>query len=322
MLRRTLLFMFITLSLILDVTGYANDSAVETAAGGLKLRKERNVLMQKERLYISKDQITVEYEFLNTTNGPVVSEVAFPIPAYRYKYDDPPRNFADFKAWIDGQPIDVKKEVRAFVQKREVTADLRNAGLNIETFGDFDPDDETKRALILEPDIRKKLIKVGAIKNRDKSEPQRYGPEWECRIKYHWTQEFPANSVVRIKHVYKPVVGYSPVQIQKFKQQFTDTCVTNATYSEARKRVEEKMRINPGNNNYFGVMWVSYILTTANTWQTPIKDFELIVEGETGDLPSFCWDGPIESLSENKLKAHKIDYVPSKDLKIYFLTSF
>ena len=47
------LILTVALLLASAVCASANDSAVETAAGGLKLRKEQSVLMQKERLYIS-----------------------------------------------------------------------------------------------------------------------------------------------------------------------------------------------------------------------------------------------------------------------------
>ena len=119
----------------------ANDAAVETAVGGLKLRKIHAVSMEREYLSISRELVTVEYEFLNTTESPVSSEVAFPLPPFRYRYDDLAgnRDIADFKAWLNDKPIEVKKEVRAFVKGREVTAPLRKAGITIERFGNFDP---------------------------------------------------------------------------------------------------------------------------------------------------------------------------------------
>ena len=46
-------------------------------------------------------------------------------------------------------------------------------------------------------------------------------------------------------------------------------------------------------------VWVDYILTTANTWKTPIKDFELVVERPKPErheqyYVSFCWDGKVK----------------------------
>ena len=44
-----------------------NDSAASTAVGGIQLRREQDISMEKERLTISETKVTVEYEFLNQT---------------------------------------------------------------------------------------------------------------------------------------------------------------------------------------------------------------------------------------------------------------
>src|SRR3990172_12440461 len=108
----------------------ANDSAVETAAGGLRLRNEHSVLMEKEHLTIRSNGVAVEYEFRNTTDKLVNSEVAFPIPEFEYKFEDSggPRDFSDFRAWVDGKPIPVSKEIRSFARGREITRTLKAAG--------------------------------------------------------------------------------------------------------------------------------------------------------------------------------------------------
>ena len=140
-------------------SAYANDSAVETSAGGLRLSKVHSVLMEKERLFISRELVRVEYVFRNTTAKPVISEIAFPIPTFSYAFDDPGgrRDFSDFKAWINGKSIKVDKEVRAYVKGRDVTADLRRAMITIEAFGDFDPSDDNNEIARLKPGIRSQL---------------------------------------------------------------------------------------------------------------------------------------------------------------------
>ena len=80
------------------------------------------------------------------------------------------------------------------------------------------------------------------------------------------------------------------------------------------------MQQNPRGNNYFKADWVSYILTTANTWQTPIKDFELIVQAKKGKLITFCRDGPVHKKENEQYRVHKTDFVREKDLKVYFLS--
>lgn len=234
--------MIAAIFLLMASSAQANDSAVETAVGGLKLRKEHSVLMEKERLFISEKLVRVEYEFRNTSNEDVISEVAFPIPPYEYDINYMGRDFPDFKAWVDGKPFQVKKEVRAYIKDRDVSHDLRQTGITIENFGDFEPDNNNQ-IKALKPEMRNRLSEKAS-------------------------------------------------------------CNVNAG--------------EPGRNNYFSSSWVSYILTTANTWQTPIKDFELIIQGEKDDLVSFCWDGPVEKTGDAQLRARKTDFVPATDLKVYF----
>jgi len=292
----------------LTVSAAANDSAVETAVGGLKLRKEHSVLMKKERLYISHKAVKVEYEFLNTSNEPVASEVAFPIPPIKFVVDDPggKRDFSNFKAWINDAPISVKKEIRAFVKDREVTEELRNAKLSIENFGNYDVDAPKNPFESLKPEVRAKLVKIGALRTKD------YWPQWEVHIKYHWHQDFSPGTIVRIKHEYKPVAGFAFADIKDFKKYWKDTkdtCIDQKTFTELKRREKD---------NAFNIEWVTYILTTANTWQTPLEDFELIVEGKKGDLISFCWDGPVEKIGPGKFRAQVKDFVPTKNLKVFF----
>jgi hypothetical protein len=297
----------------------ANDSAVETAAGGLRLRKENSVLMEKERLLISKKTVRVEYDFRNTTNEAVVSEVAFPIPPYKYVFDDMSRDFADFKAWIDEKPVKVQKEVRALVKGRDVTEELLKAKINIATFGGYDVSTATDQITELKPEIRKRLLNLGIVKeHKQKGKVVEYSPSWEVSIKYHWQQEFRPEKVVHIKHEYVPVAGYTQLQLQSVKKQIPDSCIAPATFNEVKKRVAKAMRKQPLGNNYFSAGWVSYILTTANTWQTPIRDFEMVIQAEKDEVISLCWDGPLEKVGESKLRTRKQDFVPTKDIKAYF----
>jgi hypothetical protein len=74
--------------------------------------------------------------------------------------------------------------------------------------------------------------------------------------------------------------------------------------------------------------YVDFILTTANTWKTPIEDFTLIVErphwknykgeNDLGDYVSFCWDGPVKRMDADHFSAHVENLVPAKELRIGF----
>ena len=78
---RFVLALAILLALI-PGTASPNDAAASTAAGGIQLRREARISMEKERLFISEKKITVEYEFLNETDQDITTEVAFPVPPY------------------------------------------------------------------------------------------------------------------------------------------------------------------------------------------------------------------------------------------------
>jgi hypothetical protein len=107
------LFAYLIPILLCASLARANDSAVETSVGGLKLRKLHAVSMEKERLFVSSDKVIVEYEFLNKTKSPVSSEVAFPLPPFRYILDDLAgnRDFGDFKAWVNDAPCRSRKKL-------------------------------------------------------------------------------------------------------------------------------------------------------------------------------------------------------------------
>jgi hypothetical protein len=70
--------------------------------------------------------------------------------------------------------------------------------------------------------------------------------------------------------------------------------------------------------------WVDYVLTTANNWKTPIKDFELVIEKPKQKDPfgpylvSLCWDGQFEPEGANLLISRKTNYVPKDDLRVTF----
>ncbi|HWR50522.1 MAG TPA: DUF4424 family protein, partial [Bryobacteraceae bacterium] len=50
-------------ALLLLPPAFGNDSAASVGLGGVQLRREPRISMEKERLTISVDKITVEYEF-------------------------------------------------------------------------------------------------------------------------------------------------------------------------------------------------------------------------------------------------------------------
>ncbi len=304
----------------------ANDGAAETGIGGIRLRKEKSVAMVKERLTISKDRVRVEYEFRNDTDKDVVTEIAFPIPDYEYPGEDPggERDFKDFRVWVDGKPRRFGTEARAFLKGTEVTADLQALKVPIESFGGFchwDLDVRKNEYVVdrlSEPD-KQKLVSKGILNPANKDDPGwSFSPTWTAKVTYHWTQRFYAKSVTKIAHEYTPVAGFGMVIPANLKTEHPDACADDGLIKSLQAGALRREATKPESGQYVKAAWVKYILTTANTWKTPIRDFELRIERPEGARVSFCWDGPVEKAG-TVLRAQRSDFSPSKELTVYFL---
>lgn len=292
-------------------TVYANDSAAAIAAGGIQLTRQENISMEKEELFISKDKITVAYEFRNVTDKDITTEIAFPIPEFGVLstlHGIP--SFGDFKVFINGKSIFYETEIKAFIKGKDVTSILKENGIQPETFGGFVADEindgDSYVVNRLPAEKINQLMAFGIFKD---SSPEHW-PEWTGVIKYHWKQTFPARQVVSIRHEYKPVVGGS-VNPHEYTEQVVD-CLDKSTISSLDQVGH-------------GCGWIKYILTTANTWKTPIGDFILRIEpdkdknsGKTTDM-KLCWDGPdVFNDKGGEINIHLKNYVPQKELTVLF----
>jgi hypothetical protein len=80
-------------------------------------------------------------------------------------------------------------------------------------------------------------------------------------------------------------------------------------------------------DTWLEMAWVDYILTTANSWKTPIKDFTLIIDKRKNSghivaperrYVSMCWDGPVRQMDAAHLFLHKTNFVPKKEIRVAF----
>jgi hypothetical protein len=324
--------LLLSLSVGLTPTLHADDGAASIAAGGIiVMKRETRIVMAKEVLTISPRQVLVDYDFRNDSEGDITTEVAFPIPEYGFA-DDMGREtiaqqgFDDFKLWVAGEPRTFNIETRAFVGKREVTALLAQEHIDAATFGHWDEKEHdfssSGRDFEKASDAsRRKLIVAGAY-DKDKE------PSWKVRKKYYWTQVFPAHAIVHIRHQYSPVLGNSNTigdpaiyQGKDASPEYAESCPTPAV-----RDTLSKVWNRPGAHDEVSPLWivyVSFILTTANTWKTPIEDFTLIVERphdpKYKTYVSFCWDGPVTQIDADHFSAHITGFVPKKELQVGFI---
>lgn len=333
-MRRCRLLASVTSFLLLAGPLRADDGAASIAAGGLILMKrEPRIVMAKEVLSISPQRVLVDYDFRNDSDEDITTEVAFPIPAYTLDPDSfaTPQfqGFDDFKLWIAGKPVQFTTETRAFVGKRDITALLLSMKVDPGSMGHFDWPAEGNQTIHdidrLTENQRKRLRSAGAIGEVNDNQPQ-----WRIEKKYHWTQTFPAHGIVHIRHQYTPVLGNSNTigdpSIYRGKDavaEYAESCPTPALRNTLSKAWNKQLK--PDDVPPASISYVNFILTTANTWKTPIEDFTLIVERphnpKEKTYVSFCWDGPITQIDADHFSAHVAGLVPKKELMIGYIYS-
>lgn len=316
------LFLALMVAGVLDRAS-ANDSEASKAAGGIRLLKDARISIQKERLTISQKRVTVEYEFLNETDRDISAVVAFPIEHGCYEGECGAPIFADFRVWVGGAEVKYSKEAKALLHGKDYSSVLRGHGIDIASYGhfEFQKDDQPNYEVEkLSEKEKQELIRFGLV------DPKGLSPEWGVEEKYYWTETFPANKTIHVRHEYSPAYGYSPVEMDNLSKKFPGACVDAGLQKKLSTEVQSYLASNKDAiyADYISSVWVNYILTTANNWKTPIKDFELIVEKPERDAQhgpwyvSLCWDGPVERLDENHFVARKADFIPKQEVAVYF----
>ena len=300
---------------------HADDGAASIAAGGLVvLGRETRITMAKEVLKISESKVTVDYDFRNDSDEDVTTEVAFPIPSYDQdmgQVDLKEQGFDDFHLWVDGQPVRFKVQARAFLKGKDYTNVLMALHIDVASFGHATANDENRDIQRLTPAQKAHLVDLGLTGSDYPS------ANWNVQKKYYWSQVFPAHKTVHIRHEYSPALG-------------SENSVTYALSQADKQSVEElnsmcvdgqlkKTLTNVANGKELDApyAYVDFILTSANTWKTPIEDFTLIVErphlkNSIAEYVSFCLDGPVTKVDADHFQVHATDLIPKKELRIGF----
>jgi hypothetical protein len=310
----------LTLAVVGSIRLHADDGAASIPVGGVVvLGREPRITMAKEALQISPAKVTVDYDFRNDTDDDITTAVAFPIPPYLSGEIAPAQqSFDDFRLWVDGSPIQCQTEARAFLKDKEFTELLKGLHVDIASFGHAIFPDQSPEIQKLSAAHRKQLQNVGLINSGGLA-------NWQVRKKYYWQQTFPAHKTVHIRHEYSPVVGsensirygLGPDPDKDAAKDLESFCIDDQLRSTLQ-RIDNSKEDAP----YFNV---DFILTTANTWKTPIEDFTLEVErphgkGDLANYVSFCWDGPVTKTDADHFQAKALNLIPRKELRIGFFT--
>jgi hypothetical protein len=317
----------------------ANDGFGGLAATGLTFSETEAVAMEEEDLYIGLDRIKVDYVFRNLTGKDVTGEVIFPLPPISVGYlmegswnlpEDPDReNLVAFRALVDGKEVTVALDRIAVLEPeweegrplsfqydspgKDVTADLERLGIPLS----LNPDKVMAALAALSPDQQAEAEALGLAGFEDGYTHA----DWSVVLRYHWTQTFPANAVVKISHDYENrssggIFGWTEPP-EDYQTSLVDQyCIDKGTSRALVKALARPPEVD-GQVYSLGMAWnIAYVLRTANSWAGPIGKFRLTIDkGAPENVVSLCADG-IKKTGPTTFVMEKTDFVPDRDLEI------
>jgi len=309
----------------------ANDSVAGVGAGGLILGRTDAIEMASENLYISMDEVRVDYVFRNRTDKAVETIVAFPMPdiaANPYTMpslpDNASDNFLDFQVGFDGRPVRPQLEQRAFAVGVDVTPLLTEHKIPATPFLEA-----TFKALEGLPEpvandwIDRGLIFIDSYDNGDGWKNVRT-PLWTLKSTYWWKSTFPAGKDVKVAHRYKPSVaasvGLNFFYDQTFQPSYQEYKQSYCTDQGFERIVKKAAAGNPDGYPPFSEYHVDYVLTTGGNWALGnIGKFKLTIDkGDPANIVSFCGTN-VKKTGPTTFEMSEDDFYPQRDLKVLIL---
>lgn len=352
MMKKNIYFSLLSFTML---AAQANDTAGTTAAGGLNFIKNPNIALIREELTISPNTVKVSYLFQNKSNQDITTSMFFPLPPYKNQSvygnwtqptstQDQTENaasnpFTNFSVTADDATIQYKTLTRAIFNGQDITdkliaaqipTDPASIGPNVRIDDKIKPDWLAKARALKLTDAKGKAL-------------------WQKQTVYSWTQTFPAQQPILIEHEYTPATGKFFITLptkSSLNSVVNDTA--NQIHSVFNLNIDElqnsnifknwlvrqiqaiKTPVNDANDttqNQSQIYFynVDYILTTANNWAGPIKNFTLkIVLPDNGAVAynKFYGNQDVDIKNENKQLTFFIqNFKPEQNLNVLFGSS-
>lgn len=310
----------------------ANDTTAELKTGGLAYVQTSDIAMEEEDLFLSRQEVRVDYLFRNLGQADIESVVAFPMPdivggsesdmAYG---DAESNNFLGFSVVQDGKTITPELQQRVTALGIDHTQALKEAGVPLLPYSE-----KTAAALQkLSPETKsdwaaKGLLRIdGYAGGNDNPEVT---PVWTLTSAYWWKTRFPAGKPVKVAHRYTPSVGgtvaMSFIEGGKPAYSYEDYakryCI-DADFMKTAAKLETAAAKSTG--PHYTEQWLSYILTTGGNWAGPIKRFRLTIDkGNPKDFVSFCGKG-VKKTGPTTFVMEAEDFTPEREMDVLFLVA-
>ena len=294
----------------------ANDSTGYVSTGGVQYLKNNNIQMYSEDLFISKNQIKVDYQFKNLTNKDISETVLFPLPPienfFESDFADTEKLLNSFKVQVNGKNIQPEMHVRTFIQKDEhskpidATELFKQCGFTqTEMLNPWNR--KTYEYELFENKLRRcPNVQLKNLLPKSQSE----AIVWSSQVIYSWQQSFKASSLTRVQHQYAPLVGGS---VSLYPAEDEKSYCMDGNFKAGLKKAKSQ---------HAPYSALGYILKTGANWAKPIEHFKLTVERDTDELVSFCWAGKVTKISPTRFQMLEKNFLPKQDLEIIFVHKF
>lgn len=322
-------------ALLATTPAWANDSVAELGTGGLVLSRTDAIAMTSENLFISADEVRVDYVFRNQSDADVEAIVAFPMPDIEGSPYEMPAlppnagdNFLDFRIRVDGSEIRPALEQRAFAASLDVTGDLKEHGVPPYPFGDaaFAALAALPRT-VADDWVTRGLMIVDRYDDGSGWKDVRT-PFWALRSTYWWRSRFPAGRDVAVSHRYRPSVGgtagLSFFWDGKFQDGLADYRRRFCIDRDFEQAIARAARKSPDGNPEYTETRLRYVLSSGGNWALgQIGRFHLTVDkGDTFNLVSFCPPGKLTKTGPTTFEVSAEDFYPQRDLEILILLPY
>jgi len=321
---------------LLPVPASANDSEAEWAVGGLVLKQNDAISMDREELHISAVEVTVDYTYTNHSAQDQKVLVSFPLPALPGKAEwveygsYPDWDTLDFITKVDGRNVDWQVAKRAMVGERDVTGLVAAEKLPLEWYQDYAFVEEVSN---LSPGETERLAGLGLLRKEPGWGGNDMLPAWEVQTSVVREQVFPAGKTVHVSHRYTPAAGGSVGGVldhfgeKDYAEEtafYTQKYCTDAGFIAGYRKRQKEEAAKAKNEWYSGSgeTWLGYVLSSGANWKGPIGEFRLVVDkGLPQNLVSFCMDG-VKKISPTEFEVRKTGFEPKEDLNILIVQWF
>lgn len=298
----------------------ANDSTAAIGIGGLTLTRSEAIRLDRQELFISREQARVEYRFTNTTDRDIETLVAFPLPDFTHSPVERVPDYArelNFRTVVEGRPVAYELVQRAHFKGRDITDRLRALGLPL--VAGAGPAFEQRANALPEAERAALLRDELVIGDFERGRTRIEEPLWTVSTSVTRRQVFPAGRSLDVTHSYVPFAGGSvggrlspgqraTPQFQAIRARF---CIEDNFLAALDRRTSRSAQ-----GADYGEIWLQYRLTPGANWAGPIREFRLVVDkGDPAWIVSFCGEG-VRRLDARRFEMRLTDFTPMRDLDI------